>query len=80
MAGRGRRRADADHFEQQWKLPYSFLDNPRVVQLVVEPPSDEPTVKPVVEGLQREADSLLGQYSALLHKYPHPTAMVEGSK
>jgi hypothetical protein len=69
-----------DHFNERWNLPYSFLDNPQVVELIVDPPSDEPTVKPVVEGLQKDAEALLAQYSTLLHQYPNPTAMVEGFK
>jgi hypothetical protein len=68
-----------DHFGERWKLPYSFLDDSKVVQLSVDPPSDEPTIKHVVAELQNDAESLLAQYSTLLHQYPNPTAMVEDS-
>jgi hypothetical protein len=63
------------HFEERWKLPYSFPDTAEVMQLVADPSSDEPNIKTVVEGLEREADGLLAQYSTLLHEYPHPTGM-----
>jgi hypothetical protein len=68
------------HFDQRWKLSYSFMDNPQVRELIVDPPSDEPTVKPVVEELRKDAEALLAQYSTLLHQYPNPSAIVEGFK
>jgi hypothetical protein len=69
-----------DHFNERWKLSNSFLDNPQVRELIVDPPCDEPTVKPVVEELQKDAGALLAQYSTLLHQYPNPSAIVESSK
>ena len=64
------------HFDELWKLPYSFLDNTSVVTAIAEPTMPPMDANAALEKLRLMAQEVLSTYNELLIKYPHPTQML----
>jgi hypothetical protein len=63
------------YFDEQWRLPHSFLQDTSVTAMSSDPPTPPMDANDALARLASMSDDVLTEYSALLLKYPHPTQM-----
>jgi hypothetical protein len=63
------------YFNQQWRLPHSFLDTVEVRTLVLDDDEERPNLQATLAELRRLSQEVLDEYENLMRTYPHPTKM-----
>jgi hypothetical protein len=63
------------HFDNQWKLPYSFLETDRVIGLTRKTSSSPLDIDQCLQDLRELSRLLLREYESLIARYPHPSEM-----
>ncbi|UFZ03138.1 hypothetical protein LQG66_28440 [Bradyrhizobium ontarionense] len=75
-ANRAARQSPAPaYFSAPWKLSRSFLKETAVLTEIAEPATSAPDAHAALEELRKLSTSVIGEYEALIVKYPHPTQM-----
>jgi hypothetical protein len=63
------------YFDQTWRLPHSFLEEPSVQSALGEPSTPSMDANEALAKLQTLSNAVLAEYGDLISKYPHPTQM-----
>jgi hypothetical protein len=71
---KARKKPPPAYFDELWKLPHRFVDSTEAMKLVTDP-EPPPLIEPILSEFRALSQQILDEYTKLIQKYPHPTAM-----